>query len=285
MRKSPPGQQRAAAPGSGGWPMRVAKAMARAGLCSRREAERWIEQGRVRVNGQLLQSPARDVSAADHITVDDSPLPPAEPPRLWRYHKPKGLVTTHRDPEGRPTVFEALPAHLPRVISVGRLDVNTEGLMLLTNDGALARHLELPSTGWLRRYRVRAHGSVTPATLAALMAGSEVAGARYGPIAATLDKTQGSNVWLTLALREGKNREVRSVLESLGLTVNRLIRISFGPFQLLELGAGEVEPVRRRVLIDQLGPQVARELGLGPDRLQPVMTGRPGRPQAKKERR
>jgi 23S rRNA pseudouridine2605 synthase len=285
MRKSPPGQQRPAAPGTGGWPMRVAKAMARAGLCSRREAERWIEQGRVRVNGAVLQSPARDVSEADHITIDNSPLPPAEPPRLWRYHKPKGLVTTHRDPEGRPTVFEALPAHLPRVISVGRLDVNTEGLLLLTNDGALARYLELPSTGWLRRYRVRAHGSVTPAALDALKVGSEVAGAHYGPIAATLDKTQGSNVWLTLALREGKNREVRTVLESLGLTVNRLIRISFGPFQLLDLGAGEVEPVRRRVLIDQLGAEVARELGLGPHPLEPRSKARPGRLHAKKERR
>jgi 23S rRNA pseudouridine2605 synthase len=265
--------------------MRVAKAMARAGLCSRREAERWIEQGRVRVNGALLQSPARDVLQADHITIDNRPLPAVEPPRLWRYHKPKGLVTTHRDPEGRPTVFEALPAHLPRVISVGRLDVNTEGLLLLTNDGALARYLELPSTGWLRRYRVRAHGSVAPAALDALKAGSEVAGAHYGPIAATLDKTQGANVWLTLALREGKNREVRTVLESLGLTVNRLIRISFGPFQLLELGAGEVEPVRRRVLIDQLGPQVARELGLGLDPPEPHPKARPARLHAQKRRR
>jgi 23S rRNA pseudouridine2605 synthase len=262
MRKSSPGQRRAAADAAAGWPMRVAKAMARAGLCSRREAERWIEQGRVRVNGSVLKSPARDVSEQDRITVDDSPLPAVEPPRLWRYHKPRGLVTTHRDPDGRPTVFEALPQHLPRVISVGRLDVNTEGLLLLTNDGALARHLELPSTGWLRRYRVRAHGTVTPAALEALKEGSEVAGQRYGPIAASLDKIQGTNVWLSLALREGKNREVRTVLESLGLTVNRLIRVSFGPFQLLELEPGVVEPVRRRVLIDQLGPQVARELGL-----------------------
>jgi len=241
--------------------MRVAKAMARAGLCSRREAERWIEQGRVRVNGTVLKSPARDVSERDRISVDDSPLPAVEPPRLWRYHKPKGLVTTHRDPDGRPTVFAALPQHLPRVISVGRLDVNTEGLLLLTNDGALARHLELPATGWLRRYRVRAHGAVTPAALEALKEGTEIAGQRYGPIAASLDKVQGANVWLSLALREGKNREVRTVLESLGLTVNRLIRISFGPFQLLELEPGEVEAVRRRVLIDQLGPQLARQLG------------------------
>jgi 23S rRNA pseudouridine2605 synthase len=261
MRKLPPGQQPTTTPNSG-WPMRIARAMARAGLCSRRQAERWIEQGRVKVNGTLLTSPARDVNERDRITVDDTPLPPAAPPRLWRYHKPRGLVTTHYDPEGRPTVFAALPGHLPRVISVGRLDFNTEGLLLLTNDGALARHLELPATGWLRRYRVRAHGSVTTAALDALKAGTEIAGVRYGPIEAVLDKTQGANVWLSLALREGKNREVRSVLESLGLVVNRLIRVSFGPFQLLELEPGDVAPVRRRVLIDQLGPRVARELGL-----------------------
>jgi len=276
MRKSSPGQRRPAAEAAAGWPMRVAKAMARAGLCSRREAERWIEQGRVRVNGTALKSPARDVSERDRISVDDRPLPAVEPPRLWRYHKPKGLVTTHRDPDGRPTVFAALPQHLPRVISVGRLDVNTEGLLLLTNDGALARHLELPSTGWLRRYRVRAHGTVTPAALEALKEGTEVAGQRYGPIAASLDKIQASNVWLSLALREGKNREVRTVLESLGLTVNRLIRVSFGPFQLLELEPGEVEPVRRRVLIDQLGPQVARELGLHEEPAAPAPAFKPG---------
>src|SRR5262245_36866869 len=248
--------------GGPGEPERIAKVMARAGLCSRREAERWIAEGRVSVNDEVLASPARDVGPGDRILVDGNELPAAEPPRLWRYHKPRGLVTTHKDPQARKTVFDTLPQHLPRVISVGRLDVNTEGLLLLTNDGALARHLELPSTGWLRRYRVRAHGTVTPAALEALKQGSEIAGQRYGPIAASLDKIQGTNVWLSLALREGKNREVRTVLESLGLTVNRLIRVSFGPFQLLELEPGEVEPVRRRVLIDQLGPQVARELGL-----------------------
>jgi 23S rRNA pseudouridine2605 synthase len=288
MHKSPPGQRRPALGIAAGFPMRVAKAMARAGLCSRREAERWIEQGRVSVNGSLLKSPARDVSERDRITVDDTPLPPAEPPRLWRYHKPRGLVTTHRDPDGRPTVFAALPEHLPRVISVGRLDFNTEGLLLLTNAGALARHLELPSTGWLRRYRVRAHGSVTQAALEALRDGSEIAGVRYGPIEAILDKTQGANVWLSLALREGKNREVRSVLESLGLTVNRLIRISFGPFQLLELEPGAVEPVRRRVLIDQLGPHVAGELGLADEEPasypKPAAPGRRRRPTGQKQR-
>src|SRR5690349_2260817 len=262
MHKLRRGQPRAPGQLEAGGPMRVAKAMARAGLCSRREAERWIEQGRVRVNGTLLRSPAHDVGGRDCITVDGNPLPAAEPPRLWRYHKPKGLVTTHRDPAGRPTVFEHLPSHLPRVISVGRLDFNTEGLLLLTNDGALARHLELPATGWLRRYRVRAHGAVTQAALDALQQGIEIAGVRYGPIEARLDKAQGANVWLTLALREGKNREVRTILDSLGLTVNRLIRVSFGPFQLLELEPGEVEPVKRRVLIDQLGPVTARALGL-----------------------
>ena len=243
-------------------PMRIAKALARAGLCSRREAERWIEGGRVSVNGQTLTSPARDVNPSDRILVDGSPLPAPEPPRLWRYHKPKGLVTTHSDPQARPTVFDALPPHMPRVISVGRLDFNTEGLLLLTNDGALARHLELPATGWLRRYRVRAHGTVSQEALDKLKDGIETAGTRYGPIEATLDKVQPSNVWLSIGLREGKNREVRTVLETLGLAVNRLIRISFGPFQLLELEPGAVEPVKRRVLMEQMGPRVAAELGL-----------------------
>jgi 23S rRNA pseudouridine2605 synthase len=242
--------------------MRIAKALARAGLCSRREAERWIAEGRVSVNGEVLASPARDVGPADRILVDGNPLPSPEPPRLWRYHKPRCLVTTHADPQGRPTVFDKLPVNLPRVISIGRLDFNTEGLLLLTNDGALARHLELPATGWMRRYRVRAHGAVAQEALDKLKDGIEIDGVRYGPIEATLDKPQGSNVWLTLGLREGKNREVRKILERLGLTVNRLIRISFGPFQLLDLPPGEVEPVKRRVLIEQLGHRVARELGL-----------------------
>jgi len=249
-------------PAAAAGPVRIAKALARAGLCSRREAERWIAQGRVSVNGEVLASPARDVSATDRILVDGNPLPAPEPPRLWRYHKPKGLVTTHADPQGRPTVFGALPEHLPRVVSVGRLDYNTEGLLLLTNDGALARHLELPATGWMRRYRVRAHGTVTQADLDRLKDGIEIAGVRYGPIEATLDKPQGTNVWLTLGLREGKNREVRKILETLNLSVNRLIRISFGPFQLLDLEPGGVEPVKRRVLIEQLGPRVASELRL-----------------------
>jgi 23S rRNA pseudouridine2605 synthase len=244
--------------------VRIAKALARAGLCSRRDAERWIEQGRVSVNGKVLASPALDVSPADRIVVDGNPLPAPEPPRLWRYHKPKGLVTTHADPQGRPTVFDALPEHLPRVVSIGRLDFNSEGLLLLTNDGALARHLELPATGWTRRYRVRAHGTITQAALDRLKEGVEVAGVRYGPVEASLDTTQsqGTNVWVTIGLREGKNREVRKILESLGLTVNRLIRTSFGPFQLLDLKPGEVEHVKRSVLREQLGRQSAGELGI-----------------------
>jgi len=245
--------------------MRIAKAMARAGLCSRRDAERWIADGRVAVNGHVIRSPALDVKPDDRVLVDGTPLPGAEPPKLWRYHKPKGLVTTHRDPEGRETVFDKLPQSLGRVISVGRLDVTSEGLLLITNDGALARHLELPATGWLRRYRVRAHGRITAEALEKLKDGIEVEGVKYGPIEATLDKQQGANVWLTIGLREGKNREVRKVLGALGLDVNRLIRISYGPFQLLELPPGEVELVRRRVLADQLGVGLARELGLTVD--------------------
>jgi len=242
--------------------MRIARAMARAGLCSRREAERWIEDGRVSVNGETLRTPAREVGPGDKILVDGRPLPSAEPARLWRYYKPRGLVTTARDPEGRPTVFDNLPEDLPRVVSIGRLDFNTEGLLLLTNDGGLARHLELPSTGWLRRYRVRAFGTVTQADLDKLKNGIEIEGVRYGPVEATLDSVKASNVWISIGLREGKNREVRKILATLGLDVSRLIRVSFGPFQLLDLEPGQVEPVKRRVLADQLGPQLAKEFGL-----------------------
>jgi len=289
MQKVQPGQRRRpAGPGSERdgvrtGSMRIAKALARAGLCSRREAERWIEGGRVSVNGEILKSPARDVSPADRIVVDGNPLPAPEPPRLWRYHKPKGRVTTHSDPQGRPTVFEALPEEMPRVISIGRLDFNTEGLLLLTNDGALARHLELPATGWLRRYRVRAHGAVTQEALDKLKEGIEIGGVRYGPIEATLDKVQGANVWLAIGLREGKNREVRKILDTLGLTVNRLIRISFGPFQLLDLVPGGVEPVRRRVLVDQLSASIARELGLMDPEREPGQGRAPKSRPARKE--
>jgi len=242
--------------------MRIAKAMAHAGLCSRRDAEAWIESGRVAVNGEVLKTPACVVTAADTITVDGQPLPQAQAPRLWRYHKPKGLVTSHKDPEGRPTVFANLPDGLPRVVSVGRLDINTEGLLLLTTDGALARHLELPSTGWLRRYRVRAHGRVSQDALDRLKTGVTIEGVRYGPVEARIEREQGSNVWLVLGLREGKNREVKRIAEHLGLTVNRLIRVSFGPFALGELAPGGVDEVKRKVLVEQLGTKLGRELGL-----------------------
>ncbi|WP_424957001.1 pseudouridine synthase [Hyphomicrobium sp. 1Nfss2.1] len=261
-------------------PLRIAKAMARAGLCSRREAERWIEQGRVNVNGRVLTTPAFEVSPKDKVLVDGKPLPTAEPPRLWRYYKPRGLVTTHNDPQGRPTVFESLPEGMPRVISVGRLDFNSEGLLLLTNDGALARHMELPSTGWLRRYRVRAHGRVGQEQLEALKDGVEIEGVRYGPIEATVDTVQGANSWLTMALREGKNREVRRILAHLGLEVNRLIRISYGPFQLLDLKPGEAELIKRRVLADQLGARLAEELNLyAADEEQPRNKRKPHKPE------
>jgi 23S rRNA pseudouridine2605 synthase len=238
---------------------RIAKVMARAGLCSRREAEAWIAERRVSVNGVIIASPALNVTAGDKIAVDGKPLPQRERTRLFLFHKPRGLVTTHADPEKRPTIFEKLPKTMPRVVSVGRLDLNTEGLLLLTNDGGLARVLELPSTGWLRRYRVRAHGSILQPQLDALRKGVTVDGVRYGAIEASVDRMQGANVWLTFAIREGKNREVRNVLEHLGLKVNRLIRVSFGPFQLGDLPEGAVEEVRTRHLREQLGERIATD--------------------------
>jgi 23S rRNA pseudouridine2605 synthase len=240
---------------------RIAKVVSRAGLASRRDAEEWIVQGRVTVNGRVINSPALDVTANDVITVDGKPLPARERTRLFLFHKPRGLMTTHADPEGRPTVFDNLPDGLPRLISIGRLDFNTEGLLLLTNDGGLARALELPDTGWLRRYRVRAHGEVTQGQLDELKKGVEVEGVKYGSIDATLERDSGANVWLVFAIREGKNREVRNVMAHLGLEVNRLIRISYGPFQLGELAEGEVEEVKTRVLRDQLGEKVAALAG------------------------
>jgi 23S rRNA pseudouridine2605 synthase len=240
---------------------RIAKVVSRAGLASRRDAEEWIVQGRVSVNGRVINSPALDVTVNDVITVDGKPLPPRERTRLFLFHKPRGLMTTHADPEGRPTVFDNLPEGLPRLISVGRLDFNTEGLLLLTNDGGLARALELPDTGWLRRYRVRAHGEVTQAQLDELKKGVEVDGVKYGSIDATLERDQGANVWLVFAIREGKNREVRNVMAHLGLEVNRLIRISYGPFQLAELAEGAVEEVKTRVLREQLGEKIATLAG------------------------
>lgn len=242
--------------------MRIAKAIAHAGLCSRRDAEAWIDAGRVAVNGKVLATPAYLVKLGDKISVDGKPLPQAASTRLWRYHKPRGLVTSHKDPQGRKTVFQALPPGLPRVVSVGRLDINTEGLLLLTTDGELARHLELPSTGWLRRYRVRAYGRVAREALEALREGVTIDGVHYGPVEARIDREQGANLWLSIALREGKNREVKKIAEHLGLTVNRLIRVSFGPFALGDLTQGAVEEVKRKVLAEQLGPKLAERFGL-----------------------
>ena len=240
---------------------RIAKVMARAGLASRREAEAWIAAGRVSVNGAAISSPALNVTPADRISVDGKPLPQRERTRLFLFHKPRGLVTTSADTHGRPTIFGALPKGLPRLISVGRLDMNTEGLLLLTNDGGLARALELPATGWLRRYRVRAFGEVTQQRLDGLRDGITVDGVNYGAIEAALDRVQGSNVWITFAMREGKNREIRNVLRALGLQVNRLIRVSFGPFQLGELPDGAIEEVKTRTLREQLGARLAAQAG------------------------
>ena len=232
---------------------RIAKRLARAGVASRREAERMIEAGRVSVNGKQIDSPALNVTASDKILVDGRPIAAKEPVRMWRYHKPSGLVTTDRDEKGRATVFDRLPPELPRVMSVGRLDLNSEGLLLLTNDGDLKRKLELPSTGWVRKYRVRAKGTPDDAMLEPLRKGIKIDGERFQPMSVTIDRQQGANVWLSIGLREGKNREIRRALESVGLVVGRLIRTSYGPFQLGDLAKGEVEELRPKILRDQLG--------------------------------
>ena len=240
---------------------RIAKVIARAGICSRRDAEKLILEGRVKLDGVVVTSPALNVTGNNVVQVDEKPLAEPESARMWRYHKPSGLVTTHKDEKGRPTVFANLPKHLGRVVSVGRLDFNSEGLLLLTNDGALARRLELPATGWVRRYRVRVHGAVEPAQLEALARSVTVDGTRYGPIRAQLDRQQGANAWITLSLQEGKNREVRRVLEHLGYPVTRLIRLAYGPFQLGHLARGAIEEVPRKVLQEQLGNPAAVKTG------------------------
>jgi 23S rRNA pseudouridine2605 synthase len=232
---------------------RIAKRIARAGLCSRREAEARIADGRVSVNGKTITSPALNVSSGDRIIVDGKPLPAREPAKLWRYYKPRGLVVSARDEKNRETIFDRLPSNLPRLISIGRLDMDSEGLLLLTNDGDLARHLELPATGWSRKYRVRVQGQIDEASLTPLADGVTIDGVRYGSVIATLDRQMPSNAWLTIAIREGKNREVRRIMEYLGHRVGRLIRVSYGPFQLGDLPEGGIEPVKARVLADQLG--------------------------------
>lgn len=261
---------------------RVAKALARAGVASRRDVERYIAEGRVALNGEVLTSPAVRVEPGDILTVDGNVVESAEPTRLWRYHKPIDLVTTHKDPQGRKTVFEHLPPGMPRVISVGRLDINSEGLLLLTNDGELARALEMPSSGWVRRYRARAYGQATQAKLDTLKKGVTIDGVAYGSIEATLDKAKAvphgekgaANVWISVALTEGKNREVRRVLEHLGLKVNRLIRLAYGPFALGTLPEGAVEEVGPRVIREQLAGLIApQNLPKGDRRPAPMMLG------------
>ena len=234
-------------------PERIAKVIARAGICSRREAEVYIADGRVKVNGALLESPAFTVTKSDMIEVDNVRLSEAEPPRLWRYHKPRGLVVSNKDEKGRDTIFTKLPGSLPRVISIGRLDIDSEGLLLLTNDGELARHLELPATGWTRKYRVRVYGRVEEAKLEEIAEGVNIDGVQYGPVLARLDTQKNSNAWLTIAIKEGRNREVRNIMEYLGYPVTRLLRLSYGPFLLGKLEAGQVEEVKPTVLAQQLG--------------------------------
>ncbi|MDR3450521.1 MAG: pseudouridine synthase [Alphaproteobacteria bacterium] len=234
---------------------RIAKRLARAGVCSRPDAERMIEEGRVSVDGKVIKSPALNVTDDNVIWVDGAPIEDAEETRVWRYHKPAGTITTARDPQGRPTVFEKMPPEMPRVVSIGRLDFNTEGLLLLTNDGELARHLELPANGWLRHYRVRVYGDINPKALAALANGVTISGIKYEPMKVEIEKEKesGSNVWLSVTIREGKNREVRKIMEHLGLQVTRLIRVAFGPFQLGKLARGGIEEVPRGPLRDSVG--------------------------------
>ncbi|NJO37773.1 MAG: rRNA pseudouridine synthase, partial [Rhizobiales bacterium] len=262
LRRPGPGQQRGALTPvddetgqarGGPPPERIAKRMSRAGLCSRREAERWIAEGRVKVDGTLLTTPAVTVTAASEIEVDGKLLPVDAPARLFRFHKPTGYLTAASDPEGRKTITALIPKELPRLMPVGRLDMSSEGLLLLTNDGGLKRQLELPSTGWQRRYRVRVHGDVDEAKLAALIGGISIDGFDYGPIEASLERVVGRNAWLSVALREGKNREIRRVMDHFGWPVSRLIRVSFGPFHLGKLPRGEVDEIKTKVVKEQVG--------------------------------
>ncbi len=262
---SPPGPKRKAGPRKAAGPRadadarpapegeRIAKMLARAGVASRREVERMIGAGRIAVNGVRIDSPALNVTGADKLTVDGAPVGPPEPPRLWLYHKPPGLVTSDRDEKGRRTIYDSLPPEMPRVLSVGRLDITSEGLLILTNDGGIKRRLELPATGWVRKYRVRVNGLPDEDRLAPLRRGVTIDGEAFQPMGVTVDRQQGANAWLTVSLREGRNREVRRAMELVGLTVNRLIRVAYGPFRLGDLKPGAVEEVRPRVVRDQLG--------------------------------
>ena len=238
---------------------RIAKRMAAAGLCSRRDAERWIEAGRVSVDGEVLTTPAVTVTEQSKILVDGAPLADAGPARVWRYHKPLGMITTHKDPQGRPTVFDAMPADMPRVVSIGRLDINSEGLLLLTTDGELARTMEHPDNGWIRRYRVRVHGRPTAGEFDKLTRGTTIDGVRYGPIKVEIDRQQGANAWLTISLSEGKNREIRRVLTHLGYEVSRLMRTAYGPFQMGSLKLSEVREIPGKTLREQLGEKTGEK--------------------------
>ncbi|MFS4437315.1 pseudouridine synthase [Paracoccaceae bacterium GXU_MW_L88] len=265
---------------------RIAKRLARAGVASRREAERMIEAGRVTVNGKTIDSPALNVGPKDEITVDEQPLKAPEPIRMWRYHKPSGLVTSERDEKGRETVFDKMPPEMPRVMSVGRLDLNSEGLLLLTNDGELKRRLELPATGWVRKYRVRIKGNPEDADLAPLRKGVTIDGERFQGMSVSLDRVQGANAWLTIGLREGKNREIRRAMEAVGFEVNRLIRVSYGPFQLGDLARGAVEEIRPKVLRDQLGLsqediEAEAQKHEAAQKKRPMRRGKPGGPKGK----
>ncbi|MGJ8625800.1 MAG: pseudouridine synthase [Sulfitobacter sp.] len=249
---------------------RIAKVLARAGVASRREAERMIEAGRVRVNGEQILSPALNVTESDKITLDGNPVSEPEPPRMWLYHKPTGLVTTDRDEKGRGTIYDDLPEDMPRVMSIGRLDLNSEGLLLLTNDGGIKRKLELPATGWLRRYRARVNGRPSDEALEPLRQGITVDGENFQPMTVTIDRQQGANAWLTIGLREGKNREIRRAMDHVGLSVNRLIRISYGPFQLGELKPGGIEEIRRKIVRDQMGITLEDDSGTAVKKKKPT---------------